>query len=223
MKKLLTLLLVVSTFPLFSQDNQKFNIAFAIDPGISWLHPDKAGVNTLHSKISFGYGVNLDLNFQPNYALATGLFVNYRGGALVFDSTVAFSSLDSMYAPGAEMLYNIQYLTVPLVLKLSTNLIGYSKYYGKLGLDLNVNVKPRGELTTTDGNTLSKIDLGKDVNPVDVGLYAALGTAYNITQNVYITGEVFFHNGFMDQLKFADGYDSKVVLNNIGLQVGVQF
>ena len=225
MKKIIFLVVIITTNLnwVLAQDSQKFNIGFALDPGISWLHPDKAGVNSLHSKISFGYGVNLDLNFQPNYALATGFFVNYRGGTLAYDSTVQFNSIDSVYAAGSQMSYNIEYITVPLVLKLSTNEIGYSKYYGKLGVDLNINVKPRGELTTFDGNTMSKIDIGKDVLPMDIGLYAALGTAYNVTQNVYLTAELFFHNGFIDQLKFADGYDSKVVLNNIGLQLGVQF
>ena len=222
MKKffLFSFLIVISVSS--QAQNQKLGIGFAANPGLSWLHADAASMHS-KNKISFGYGVNIDYWFQDNYALGTGFFVNYRGGVLQFDSTVHFSSLDSTYAGNSSMSYNIQYLSVPLTLKLSTNEIGYSKYYGKLGVDLNVNVKPRGEFTSKTGDVTSKIDLGKDVNPMDIGLYAALGMGYNVTQNVYINTELFFHNGFMDQLKFADGYDTKVILNNIGLQVGVQF
>ena len=86
----------------------------------------------------------LDLTFNkyfaPNYSFSTGISLLNAGGRLVStDTTVMeFTNFNSTVLPGNPVIYKIQYLSIPVGLKLQTNQIGYLTFFTDLGLDPKV-------------------------------------------------------------------------------------
>lgn len=92
-------------------------------PTISWLRVDAEGLSNDGIRIGFTYGLVTEFKFSSNYAFATGIDVSYRGGKFKYslgDDDVSFTQ-------------KLQFLDVPVALKLRTNEIGYMKYYGTFG------------------------------------------------------------------------------------------
>ena len=73
--------------------------------------------------------------FTPNYSFSTGISLSRAGGRLVSSDTTVmeFTNFRSTVLPGNPVVYKIQYLAIPVGLKLQTNQIGYLTFFSDLG------------------------------------------------------------------------------------------
>jgi len=93
---------------------------------------------------------------------------------------------------------NLQYVEIPVALKMRTNEIGYMRYFGQFGFVPAVNIKHKGDITTNT-NGVSKTT--EDVKLTDVNLFAmylqiGAGVEYNLGGSTSLLGGVTFYNGF---------------------------
>ena len=216
--KRITLLSIFLLFGTFATNAQKFHFGLKAAPGISWIKPDTKGLDNDGVKLGFSYGIITEFAFNKNenYALATGLEVVYRGGKL--------SQLDTSIANGVIQIvnrktkYSLQYLELPITLKMKTNEIGAFKYFGQFGLVPALNIKATVK-DDTDGNLFA--DGSKsDINSISASLLIALGLEYNLVGNTSMVVSIGFNNGLVD---FLDNKDKKAISNLISLNVGVLF
>ncbi len=90
-----------------------------------------------------------DFIIDPNYAIASGLQITHSGGKLRFPND------KGLFEEGLstnENLYDLrlQYLEIPVALKLKTNPINDLTYWGQFGTYLGVNIGARLN-ATVDG------------------------------------------------------------------------
>ncbi len=219
MKKILIIGIIL--FSILSENifAQKVQLGIFVDPKISWMTPDSKSVDKADSKIGVNVGLSIDNYFAPNYAFSTGISINKVGGNLIFDNLKYISihgNVDSLVA-GSTLEYNLQYINIPLGLKLKTNEIGYFTFYTNLGLNTGINIKSTG---TSELNSLEKENINDEIKLLDLGYYIGGGAEYSLGGNSSITVGFTYTNGFIDITKPGN---NKVVLSNIALRIGVLF
>ena len=187
MRKIIAIAVFISALNIASA--QKLRLGLRLAPSLAWLKSNTSGVDSDGSNMGFSYGVITDYNFADNYAIGTGIDISYKGGALK--------------APGINAVkYELQYLEIPLTLKMKTNAIGSFIYYGQFGFAGNFNLKSN-----------------EDINPIGVSMIIGAGIEIPITGKTALTGGLFFNNGFTDIIKG----EGKAISNYLGLNIGILF
>lgn len=221
MKKIIFFsILMISTLAVVAQDESNVHFGLKAAPSFAWLRTDSKNFSTNGSKFGFSYGLMTEFNFTKRYAFATGIDVAYRGGKLKSIVT------DSMTTT-IEQAMTLQYVELPLTLKLKTNEIGYLTYYLQIGVSPGVNIRSKADVKTStqyNGTTTSAsedgIDIKKDINSFNLSMIIGGGVEYTLSGSTTLLLGVQFNNGFMD---IADGDDLKANSNYLALTVGILF
>lgn len=244
MKKitLILLALITLTNTSFSQDkpadkkDKKVAIGLQLSPSLNWMKPD-ANSKTISNdgvKINLSYGLIFDYKFSQNISLLTGFNVAYNTGKL----KISYDSLEQIIAPSntkttfhnlnGSKTYKLQYLEIPIMLKMSTNEIGYLTYFANIGVGLGANLKAKGNYTyTTTGGSkidvLTKSDevIKDDINFMRATFIVGAGAKYSLGGNTSMIASVNFNNGLTNVLKDEKG--GKAIANCISLNVGIVF
>ncbi len=181
-------------------------------------------------------GVNLgtklglvgEVNFSENYAITTGLgFAFNAGGRLRYVSggdllhNSAIDSLRSLPA-GAQIRYHIQYVEIPIGLKMRTQEFGYLRYYGEVPLTLGFRGKGRGDIVATN-ITLEDEDIHKDVVPITISWGFGGGVEYNISQSTTLVAGLAYQRSFVDITRNSGTDKSKGNMGTIVLKIGILF
>jgi hypothetical protein len=203
MKKILLPFIVtlVTINGLSAQANRPVRIAFAIQPASSWIAPEGNILEKDANSIGFSYGIITDfmLAGNPNYAFSTGILINSQGGTLTNSNYHDGDTLQmGSFAESTEK-YRLQYLDIPLTLKLKTNEIGYLTYYGQFGLDLSFNIKARANVDYKfpEGGAveIEDEDVSDEIALFRTALQVGAGIEYNISGDTYIVGGIVWNNG----------------------------
>lgn len=194
---------------------QKFHFGLMAAPGIAWMKPNTDGVKSDGSKIGFSYGIVTEFAFNKaeNYALATGVQASYRGGSFVYHDTTTLK-------------LSVQYVEVPITLKMKTNEIGSIKYFGQFGVIPGVNIKASSKTSTKAvGGNLTNEDnsFQSHVNPFSLLLLIALGLEYNLTGTTSGFVSIDFNNGLIDAIRDRNDFKADAISNLLALKVGLLF
>ncbi len=216
MKKYLFIaILAFISIKTFSQD-MRFTVF--VDPQFSWMSSDIKTVESDGSKFGVNIGLNLDKFFAPNYALMTGISIDNTGGNLIFrDSTTLKTNGGNVELPeGSTVHYKLQYINIPLGLKLKTNEIGYLTFFTHLGINGGINIKATGEV---DDFELDSENISEEISLFNLGYYIGAGAEYSIGGNSAIILGLTYTNGFIDITDDSD----KVTLGNFAIRIGILF
>ena len=201
---------------------RKIRIGFKVDPTITWLGPKENFVTKDGSKLGFSYGFVLDYIIDPNYAIASGLQIAHVGGKIKTKSDIGlFESGQS----NQENTYNLslQYVEIPIALKLKTNPINNLTYWGQFGTYLGVNIGARLNASVDGKPEFKKEKVTKDIIPINAGLLLGAGVEYPLNDKTTLSLGLGFQNGFVDVTKNSNWNDEKVILNNFALKAAVYF
>ena len=218
MKKLFILVILGYSSVLFAQP--KIRLGAHIDPIFSWFSPRSSKIAKDGARLGYNGGLIVEDYFAPNYALVTGLNLTQLGGNLLYKEEADISTGQGTHVllpAQTSVAFNINYLTIPMALKLKSNEIGYFTYYAELGFSPEINI---GSKATSTGGALNKENVAKEINAFNISYFFGGGIEYNIGGQTSLVGGVFFNNGFGDVLS-ADRY--KAALNYVTIRVGVMF
>ncbi|MEO8087453.1 MAG: porin family protein [Bacteroidota bacterium] len=228
MKKfLLIITLAFYTVISFAQtDKSNFHFGIKAQPALAWFNidaPEGVDLKSDGLPFGFGYGLITDFGFAQRYAFSTGLEVVYRGGKtlrglknlLGQDSTIATK-------------YTLQFVELPITLKLRTNEIGYMTYFFQVGFEPGVAIRTKADITTNNNGsskTKTKVDVGDDINEFNLSMIIAAGAEYNISGNTSLLLGITFNNGFLDLLDDSqfNGQKVKGTSNFLALTAGIMF
>lgn len=230
MKNLLTvLLMLVLTNISWSQDQKKIQLGLVGSSDLSWFQSDRAEVVNDGVKLNLRGGINLDYQLLDNYYLNTGIIFNNFNAALQYTSPntpfmandqIRYFNTDSAANP-VTVDYKLSYLEIPVGMKLKTNEIGYFTYHAVFGLKALFNTK-----ALADANQLSLVDanINDEVQFFNLGGYFGLGADYIITRKLILSATMRYNPGFLDVTSNDAGRPKdKIILNSLGLQVGISF
>ncbi len=217
MKKTLpTIIFLLVSTAVFSQG---LKMGVAIEPGAGWLSAEAREVDNDEGRFSFAGGLILDNFFARNYAFSTGIFLGAQGGSLKYADSTSIHVYDEIQSlqPGTVVTYKLQYITVPVALKLKTNEIGYFTYFAQLGLTPQINVKSKADATA---DQLDDDNIYDEIKRFNLGYHFGGGIEYSISEDTAIVLGIIFHNGFMD---ITDNEDFRVTAKLLSFRLGVMF
>lgn len=221
-KSIAIIALVFLTTIAYGRGEEKFSIGLMANPAVSWLRVNNSNIETERAKFGVEYGVITDIHFTENYALSTGISVLVSGGSLSYTN----GSLDSL---DTRTDLKLQYLNLPIYLKLKTNEIGYMFYYGEFGIINQFRIKGSADANSAgpsvpeESVNIAKKDneLGIRALPFTMGLHIGAGIEYLVSSRTKIQAGLFYNNGFLNIIK--DNDDDKIFMNTIGIRAGVIF
>ena len=203
----------------FSQD---LRLGFVASPQLSWISSDINKVKTDGNQFGFDFGLNADCFFAKNYALSTGITINNTGGKLNYSDYVSLKASDSVYnfAGGTTIAYKLQYIKLPVSIKLKTNQIGYFTYYGQFGLTPQMLIGAKADVSSYN---ISDVNIIDEINFFNLAYNVGVGFEYAVGGNTAITFGVIYTNGFIDITKNNNNANDKAVVNSVTLNLGVLF
>ncbi len=185
-----------------SDNDSKFNFGLKLSPTMAWFKPSGTGLESDGGKIGFAYGLIADINFAKNYSFETGIDVTYRGGKTKY----VYTDASGTYV--AKSNITLQYIELPLTLKLKTNEIGYLTYFGRIGFAPGVNIRASKDISKSN------------VNPINLSMIIGLGTQYSLGGKTAALVGITYNNGFLDVDKRSG---SKLTSSFIALDLGIMF
>jgi hypothetical protein len=225
-----------------SPEIKRLRFGFYVAPTLSWMRPttQKEGPQKQTndgSKIGFSYGILADYNFASNYTLATGLQINATGGKIATDNPSAANGevLSSKYD------YSLQYIEIPIALKLRSNEKNNITFFGQAGVTIGANISKKATYTVIEkgdpDNTTFESDSKEKIRgsfgaiaPVMFQMNIGGGIHYAIDDKLALYAGLFFNNGFAPDATQPDKYnnvpkfsDGTTRLNNVALRFGFYF
>lgn len=221
MKKKLVLTLVSVIFACFvySQENESFRLmrlGISGIGGIGWIKSDEPSYDSRGIRLVYGYGLDLEMRLFENIGVATGIGTYYGGGALENVDTLSNKH---------NVMYRLQYLEVPLTLKMKTNEIGYITYFAEFGGGFDLRLRAFADSTTKDLNgtplpTRNNINVKSQIHIYRVAFMIGGGIEYSLWGTTRLLAAVYFNNGLTDIFKLNQ---IKGRNNNLNLKLGIIF
>ena len=231
MKKVFTTLFTVALLGTvgFSQTVAgDLRIGFQASPTVSWLTTSEADVNGNGTNFpGLKLGLIGERFFQDNYALTFGIgFAFNQGGELLFEQGGNYwpnSDRDGVdnFNEETRLKYNLQYVEVPLGLKLQTSQLGFLNFAIEPQAALGFRINARGDASSQRVERIEKIDISEEVNP----LYAALGIGltadYEVAANTLLNVGLIYQNVLNDITKDTDADPTKAKMHVLTLRLAV--
>jgi Outer membrane protein beta-barrel domain len=216
MKRLVPTLLLL--FLIASSYAQEVKLGISIDPAVSWLSSDTKDVKNDGSVFGISGGLVLDKYFKKNYALHTGISIGTEGGGINFETQSKIDGEDTTYNLPAHtsVKYKLEYITIPLGLKLRTNQIGYFTYFALIGFTNQFKVKAKA---TSSNKALDEDLINKEIAFYNLGYHFGIGAEYAISQDTGLTIGLVYNNGFIDITKNHGSVKTRA----LSLSVGIMF
>jgi hypothetical protein len=205
-----------------SYSQVKLGLKFA--PGFSFNRVTGEDLSGYSAYKKNGLGVRFiagpEVYFQmgDNAALVTGVWFSSRRVALKYQSPFA----------DVKETYNLQYISLPLYLKLYTNEIATdTKVYFNVGGTFDVKLKDNNLKTNVATPTISKW------KPIDAMVTLGTGIQLQMGESTYLLAGISYNRGLVNvvgsKTKFSDGagniVDPKIKLNSdlLLLDIGLRF
>jgi len=135
---------------------------------------------------------------------------------------IDFDELDLVVADGRNIYeYRLQFLEIPVTLKLRTNQLGHFKYYGLLGMTPGLLVKARRDANLAVGMVEDNVKAGEHVRKINLALTFGAGLEYDIDDVTSIFAGLHFLNGFTNLIDDDD--NEKISWSNLGIKAGILF
>jgi hypothetical protein len=251
MKKVFALLVgLVFVSNVFSQDEKNIRFGLSAAPSVNWYKPEN--VQKYESKgvgLGFGWGLDVEFRLTDIATFATGLKINYDRGGIIFKDSVGYElNKDSELITDPNLSstsffllenrsYRLNYVTIPLMVKMHTNEIGYMTYFGQFGLISSLKTKAlandaiKSPITNTQSSK-ENLDINSDVSLFRFQLSIGGGAEYNLSGSTSLVFGVNYNLGFSNVLRknsrhIVDMSGTAIKQNasahNIALTVGILF
>ena len=243
-----------------SNAQNDIRFGFQLSPNLTWLITNDNTITREGTNIGLRLGVMGEYYFAERYAITGGLgfafgqgggLTHERGGNFFPNSALTNPNLNSgagSLPDGVELGYQVQYIEIPLGLKLRTDEIGYLRYFAEVPVfTFSFRAQSKGAIFAPDISE-ENLDINKDITPVNISWGVGGGIEFSITSNAVLIAGIYYNNNFIDltrdrnavtAIEFIDSgidpldpsddnfetipEDSNVNIGSITLRVGVLF
>ena len=188
-------------------------IGLQLSPSISSnrieTQSDQYSIESDGAELKIKFGVVVDLPITDNYYFSTGLLYTPKRVGLTATSAADNSVLTEEY--------NLQYLQIPLTIKLYTNEIA-------LDTKLFFNLGATAEIAISEKFDKDNVVI-EDFKFFDTALVLGAGVEHKLGTNTAIYGAIVYNRGLVNPISDALDVGEKILLKNdlISLDIGVKF
>jgi opacity protein-like surface antigen len=248
--------LVSSLLAQESNFDRKYRFGLRVTPQPTWFVSDDTKNSTPSgAKLGFGFGLNMEYKFSETTSLLTGVGADLEGARYRFRHepennyvpVYLMNESNELIAPNgstedvnnkvykAHTAYVLKerevkttYLTIPLILKLSTKEIGGLRYSGLFGVEVGVRLNAKakdsyyqtGKFQNHTYDTLfvlqpipgidsqSDIDIGKESSliPLRTCFNAGLGAEYRLSGSTAVFFSINYFRSLTNMMKKESAY-----------------
>ena len=207
----------------------ELRIGVQVSPNFSWLATDDNTINENGRNFGLKFGVMGEYYFHERYALLSGIGLAFNhGGTLLHDNGGELwtrSQTNMLEVPDFnDFEYQIQYVEIPLGLKLKTatkDSGSHSGFYFDIPVfTLGINTQARGTIKDTD---VDKVDIKREVNFLAISWGAGMGWEYNVSSATTLVAGIAYQQYFTDITDDYPADRSKAKMHNITFRLGVYF
>lgn len=192
------------------EEGTRFKLGLTAHPTVGWIKSDIQNIKNDGVRLGFSYGLLGDFLFADNYAFSTGLMLSTINGKT---ETIDGSRND-------KNIYKLQYLEIPLKIKLLTKDIHGIRYFGEFGLGNGFNVRAKQDVKSTEPTAVQNDqDIHKNIGFYRGSIIIGGGAEISTSGKTRIFTGLTFDNGFTDIKKGSGTLKN----SNIGLNFGVFF
>jgi hypothetical protein len=214
-----------------------FRFGLKLAPNVGWISPDSEDYEKDGSVPGFSWGFLSDFTITENYFVGTGFNVSYLKGKMKYPylMDIVDDGDTTSNVPGTlQRKYNLQYIELPVTLKMKTNKFNALQVYGQIGFSLGFNVKAKAEdvfsYEDAEGNYGSENDepeISDEITLLKGALVLGGGVEYYIDESTSILVGLTFSNGLSNILKGNNPADPEIqqnaTISYIELNLGVIF
>lgn len=223
-KALIACILIFSSSLVNAQyHGRKFSVAVGFEPHLNWIHADESRLAAGPVRAGISGGIRLDYRFQRSFAFSTGINWNQTGGNIIYSESILLdlpSGLDTLRA-GTRVTYRMQFVEIPVALKLILPEIGYSTWFAEAGIDPMFLSK--GYINATDNN-IQKVPFQNGMSKFNLAWHTGLGMNYSLGGALSLQVELIYKNTFLDvttENNIRKPDNSRI--NQVGLNIGIAF
>lgn len=210
---LLASLLIMATTQVFSQ----VRLGLTAHPNFGFLKVENGKGNGVST--GFSYGLMSDFEFAENYSFATGLTVTTINGKATILNYEPFSLLSSSTTNSAEydVKFKMQYIEIPLSVKLKTDENDGMKWYGQFGLTADIRIGARQDVKS--GNIVYAEDTKATGSTkfLRAGMIIGGGMEYRLSGKTSLLTGLTYNNGLTNIAKNNESIRNHYVALNIGV------
>jgi hypothetical protein len=200
MKRISTILILsLLSFGAWAQNSPLtsygFRLGLTATPTFGWIKPEQGKTDGI--ALGFSYGLIGDFNFAPNYSFSTALTITSINGKSTEANVQPYYGLSSSTAPKAyDLKYKLQYVDLPLTIKLKTVKADGKRWYGQFGLSNSINISAKQDAVTSGNVVGDNLNVSDDIKLYRAGLIIGGGGEFDISGNTSIVAGLTFNNGF---------------------------
>ena len=189
---------------------------------LNWIFTDYPDNNPGPVRIGGGAEFHVDYFFEPNFAFSSGIIWSLSGGNMIYSKSVPISfvnGIDSLPA-GTQLTYHLQFVEIPLGLKLVSREIGYSTFFADFGIDPMLRIRAVGD---TSDNMHNKVQINDELSRVNIGYHCEFGINYSLGNSMAVVLAIYYQNTFLDFTTDLNKPHDNSRINLAGIKLGFGF
>ena len=222
----------------FAQGEFRFGLKGSSNFG--WVGGTSKNIVNDGTTIAFGYGIMGDYYFKPNYGISAEIMLSNIKSKFTVTEPLAFNSVMSDTVNDLRYEYNIQYLDIPLTMKIRTKEIGDMTYFGQFGVSMGFALNAKTSIVSTglpksisdqepteyrvngaEGDAFTVNNFDDKVFLFRLPLIIGGGIEYKMAGSTSLQGGVRIANTFTDM--FVKDKTAIAKNNYVALSIGVLF
>jgi hypothetical protein len=219
--KRITLLSILFVFSIVSSA-QNFKLGFQASPQVSWMNSSNTDILNSQARLGIKYGLDADIFIipgLPRYCINTGLFVSNNSFKTHYSIGEPFKVGGKTFSDNFDIRFNLNYLEIPLDLKLRTDQFYRFTYYGQFGLSNFINISAKA---VSSDKQLNGVDVNDAVGLYNLALLMGAGAEYDLGGNTVLNLGIQYSKGLIDYSTIKS-LDESSRFSSLRLVLGVMF
>jgi len=191
----------------FNEKLQYSRMGLYFSPTVNFIQTDSDAETNSNIGIVYGYALEMSLN--KNHYLESGFSISYKGGDIT--QTIPETSINDGSTTTTEQTitsdYRVEYITVPIFVKMRSREVGYFHYFARIGPSINFKIK---DLITS----------GDEARRISIDLSIFLGAEYSLGGKTSIASSLFFTNNITNSIT---NKNMKALFHQLGIRLGFLF
>lgn len=249
--KILCIIALITISTTVMAQERALRIGFSVSPMASWLSNNNNNIVRTGGNVGIKLGSSADIYFKDNYSFTTGINLGFHsGGTLRYEtggnylpksdlSDAILQTGDKPLPDGVKISYGLQYVEIPMGLKIRSKEVGYLRYFVEAPMfSLAFLTRARGTIETPD-QKYERENIYKDMSIFNIFWGLGAGIEYAISEHNSLVGGLYFQNGLLDVTDdnghtaysnpdvippyILEKEDSRATVSNIILRLGILF
>ncbi len=233
----------------FAQVEGDKRFGFQLSPSFNWMTTNNNQINPSGTSIGLKLGMLAEFYFSDNYAVTSGIGFAFNSGGTILHEQAgrywvqsdvpdeAFNDVMAQtFGPETKLKYSLQYVEIPIGLKLKTGEIAEKEFSYFLQPELTMGIRTQAQGTIDGaGDDGEDINIREEVELLNFSWGLGAAVEYGLNDQTSVIAGINTQFGFADvtddeDTVFEDNNaanavteDAKVVTRAIIIKLGIMF